>query len=206
MATQWPRNYETYQQPTDYLPQLEGDPIGTLIIHNSKCPLEPARDFNRLRLKLSEAYKMKHVLTGILSTATIYGLLAATPVAAQVAGNPGDMHTPTPYTKQYDRQHGIAYGPNGPIYRTNGSSSTGAFGYGPNYAYGPFAPVGAVLGGAAAVGAGVVGAAGAVGAGAVDTAVGAPAAFGAPAYAAAPHAGCGMYRDFNGRYTAVCGP
>ena len=54
---------------------------------------------------------MKHVLTGILSTAAIYGLLAATPVAAQVAGNPGDMHTPTPYTSDYwARTHAYDYG------------------------------------------------------------------------------------------------
>ena len=128
---------------------------------------------------------MKHVLTGILSTAAIYGWLAATPVAAQVAGNPGDMHTPTPYTSDFwARTHGYDYG---------------SYRYEPGFA-GPFAPVGAVLGGVGALGAGVVGTAGAVGAGVAG------ATIGGPAYAVQPHAGCGIIKDFNGRYTSVCGP
>ena len=43
---------------------------------------------------------MRHLLTAFLSTAAIAALLSATPVAAQVAGNPGDQHTPTPYTNR----------------------------------------------------------------------------------------------------------
>jgi hypothetical protein len=83
---------------------------------------------------------MKHLFTAFLSTAAIAAVLSATPVAAQVAGNPGDQHTPTVYTQNYWAQmQGTAPSYNG--------------GYG-----GPFAPFGAVLGSIGAVGAGVVGA------------------------------------------------
>ncbi|HME83648.1 MAG TPA: hypothetical protein VKG91_03640 [Roseiarcus sp.] len=78
---------------------------------------------------------MRHLFTSFLSTAAVAAVLAATPVAAQVAGNPGDQHTPTPYTNDYWAQ---------------------TQGYAPGYG-GPFAPVGAVLGGFGALGAGMVG-------------------------------------------------
>ena len=44
---------------------------------------------------------MKCLLTAFLSTAAVRAALTATPAAAQVAGNPGDQHTPTPYTQDY---------------------------------------------------------------------------------------------------------
>jgi hypothetical protein len=80
---------------------------------------------------------MRHALTGLLSTAAISAALSASPVAAQVAGNPGDQHTPTLYTQQYWAQT-QEYG--------NGS-----------YRYG-LGPVGAVVGGLGAAGGEIVGA------------------------------------------------
>ena len=44
---------------------------------------------------------MRHALTALLSGAAISALCSLTPAAAQVAGNPGDLHTPTPYTQEY---------------------------------------------------------------------------------------------------------
>jgi len=69
---------------------------------------------------------MRHALTAVLSGAAISALCSFTPAAAQVAGNPGDLHTPTPYTQEYWGQQ--SYG-----------------------SYGPFAPFGAVAGGMGAV-------------------------------------------------------
>src|SRR5271165_2259920 len=37
----------------------------------------------------------------LLSSAALCALSSAMPVQAQVAGNPGDLHTPTTYTKGY---------------------------------------------------------------------------------------------------------
>ena len=130
---------------------------------------------------------MRHAFLALLSSAAIGGVLAATPAGAQVAGNPGDMHTPTPYTKDYMR-------------RTHAYPGYG-YGYG-NYGYGgPMAPVGALAAGVGAVGMALADTAG--------MAVGAP--FGAGPYMGAPYAamsrpGCGLIKDFNGRYTSVCGP
>ena len=73
---------------------------------------------------------MRHLFTSFLSTAAIAAALSATPVAAQVAGNPGDQHTPTPYTSDYWAQ---------------------AHGYAPGYG-GPFGPIGAVVGSFGAMG------------------------------------------------------
>jgi hypothetical protein len=78
---------------------------------------------------------MRHLLTAFLSTAAITAALSATPVAAQVAGNPGDQHTPTPYTSDYWAQ---------------------TQGYAPGYG-GPFGPIGAVVGSIGAMGAGMAG-------------------------------------------------
>jgi hypothetical protein len=79
---------------------------------------------------------MRHLFTAFLSTAAIAAVLSATPVAAQVAGNPGDPHTPTLYTSEYWAQtHGYAPG---------------------NYG-GPFGPFGAVVGSIGAAGAGMAG-------------------------------------------------
>ena len=43
---------------------------------------------------------MKHVLTGLLLAGATCAFVAATPAVAQVAGNPGDLHTPTVYTSE----------------------------------------------------------------------------------------------------------
>jgi hypothetical protein len=55
---------------------------------------------------------MKRLFPIVLSTVAICVAAAATPAAAQVAGNPGDQHTPTVYTEQYDRT--VAPGAAGP--------------------------------------------------------------------------------------------
>jgi hypothetical protein len=47
---------------------------------------------------------MKYALTGLLLAGSTCAFLLATPAVAQVAGNPGDLHTPTPYTKDYRSQ------------------------------------------------------------------------------------------------------
>jgi len=121
---------------------------------------------------------MKSLLTVFLSSAALAAVFSVTPAAAQVAGNPGDLHTPTPYTESVDSPY----------------RGGAPYGYGP-YA-GPFGPLGAVAAGVGAFGAGVANAAGAV--------VGAPAA--SPVYAAQPGVGCRVHQDFNGRYTSVCSP
>jgi hypothetical protein len=43
---------------------------------------------------------MKHALTGLLLAGAACAFVAATPAVAQVAGNPGDLHTPTVYTSE----------------------------------------------------------------------------------------------------------
>ena len=53
---------------------------------------------------------MRCLLTAFLSTAAVCAAMTATPGAAQVAGNPGDQHTPTPYTKDYWAQSQSALG------------------------------------------------------------------------------------------------
>ncbi len=64
---------------------------------------------------------MKHV-AGLLSTGAVCAFVLATPAAAQVAGNPGDLHTPTTYTNEF---------------------RAGTYSSGPGFA-GPFGPVGAI--------------------------------------------------------------
>ena len=44
---------------------------------------------------------MKYALISILSTAATCTVLSAAPAFAQVAGNPGDLHTRTLYMQQY---------------------------------------------------------------------------------------------------------
>ena len=106
-------------------------------------------------------------------------MLCAASAEAQVAGNPGDLHTPTQYTKRY------AYAPNtGPGYPGYGYNwPTG----GQPYDYsGVFTPIGVFATGVGAI-------------------AGAP--FGmAPAPYAANQPGCRAFQDFNGRRTSVCGP
>ena len=63
---------------------------------------------------------MKHALTGLLLAGATCAFVLATPAAAQVAGNPGDLHTPTPYTNEVRSQaYGTATpgfgGPLGPL-------------------------------------------------------------------------------------------
>lgn len=62
---------------------------------------------------------MKHTLAGLLVAGAACASALATPAVAQVAGNPGDLHTPTVYTQQY-RAENYGYnpgygGPLGPI-------------------------------------------------------------------------------------------
>ena len=62
--------------------------------------------------------RMKHALAGLLLAGTTCAALLVTPAAAQVAGNPGDLHTPTVYTSRVDAQAGYApaySGPFGPL-------------------------------------------------------------------------------------------
>ncbi len=80
--------------------------------------------------------KFRQVLMALLSSAALCALSSAMPVQAQVAGNPGDLHTPTTYTKGYMTTPPTAGGP-------TGAASAG-----------PFAPLAAIansLSGAGAV-------------------------------------------------------
>ncbi len=56
---------------------------------------------------------MRHALTGLLLAGATSAFVLATPALAQVAGNPGDLHTPTPYTSEI---HSKAYGAPTPGY------------------------------------------------------------------------------------------
>ena len=59
---------------------------------------------------------MKHTLKGILLAGAICAFGLAAPAVAQVAGNPGDLHSPTVYTSEYHAQtHGYAPGYGGPL-------------------------------------------------------------------------------------------
>ena len=44
---------------------------------------------------------MKRPSSRALSAGALFGLLSVTPAFAQVAGNPGDLHTQTLYMQQY---------------------------------------------------------------------------------------------------------
>ena len=62
-------------------------------------------------------YDMKHALRGLLLAAAS-AFVVATPALAQVAGNPGDQHTPTVYTSGVQAQtygYNPASGPLGPL-------------------------------------------------------------------------------------------
>jgi len=120
-----------------------------------------------------------NALTTLASIAASAAMLCAASAEAQVAGNPGDLHTPTQYTKRY------AYAPNtGPGYPGYGYNwPTGGQPYDSS---GVFTPIGVVATGVGAI-------------------AGAP--FGmAPAPYAANQPGCRAFQDFNGRRTSVCGP
>ncbi len=54
---------------------------------------------------------MKHAFAGLLLAGTTCAAFLVTPAFAQVAGNPGDLHTPTVYTSRADAQtYGYAPG------------------------------------------------------------------------------------------------
>jgi hypothetical protein len=86
---------------------------------------------------------MKHALMGLILAGSTCAFVLATPAVAQVAGNPGDLHTPTPYTNEvransygYTPGYGGAFGPLGvlaapitaPVAAMNGAPSGGACG------------------------------------------------------------------------------
>ena len=63
---------------------------------------------------------MKHALAGLVLAGAACASILVTPAAAQVAGNPGDQHTPTVYTSEVHAQsYGYAApgygGPLGPL-------------------------------------------------------------------------------------------
>jgi hypothetical protein len=59
---------------------------------------------------------MKHALTGLLLAGATSAFVLATPALAQVAGNPGDLHTPTPYTEEVRANtYGTTPGYGGPL-------------------------------------------------------------------------------------------
>jgi hypothetical protein len=61
---------------------------------------------------------MKHALTGLLLAGATCAFVAATPAVAQVAGNPGDLHTSTVYTSEVRANtYGYAPGSGGPLGR-----------------------------------------------------------------------------------------
>ena len=59
---------------------------------------------------------MKHALAGLLLAGATCAAILVTPAVAQVAGNPGDLHTPTVYTSRVDAQaYGYTPGYSGPL-------------------------------------------------------------------------------------------
>jgi hypothetical protein len=59
---------------------------------------------------------MKHTLAGLLLAGATSAFVLVTPALAQVAGNPGDLHTPTPYTSEMRANtYGAAPGYGGPL-------------------------------------------------------------------------------------------
>ena len=59
---------------------------------------------------------MKHTLAGLLVAGAAFASALATPAIAQVAGDPGQMHTPTVYTSEAHAQtYGYAPGYAGPL-------------------------------------------------------------------------------------------
>jgi hypothetical protein len=58
---------------------------------------------------------MRNAITGLLFAGATSALLA-TSAFAQVAGNPGDLHTPTPYTNEVRANtYGYTQGSGGPL-------------------------------------------------------------------------------------------
>ena len=62
---------------------------------------------------------MKHTLAGLLLAGATCASVLVAPAVAQVAGNPGDLHTPTVYTSGVQAQtyggYNPASGPLGPL-------------------------------------------------------------------------------------------
>ena len=59
---------------------------------------------------------MKHALAGLVLAGAACASILVTPAAAQVAGNSGDLHTPTVYTNQVHAQtYGYAPDYGGPL-------------------------------------------------------------------------------------------
>jgi hypothetical protein len=59
---------------------------------------------------------MRHALAGLLLAGATCASIVVTPAVAQVAGNPGDLHTPTVYTSGVQGQtYGYAPGYGGPV-------------------------------------------------------------------------------------------
>ncbi len=59
---------------------------------------------------------MRNALTGLLLAGAASAFVLVTPAVAQVAGNPGDLHTPTVYTSEVQAQtYGYAPGYGGPL-------------------------------------------------------------------------------------------
>ncbi len=59
---------------------------------------------------------MRNALTGLLLAGAASAFVLVTPAVAQVAGNPGDLHTPTVYTSEVQAQtYGYSPGYGGPL-------------------------------------------------------------------------------------------
>jgi len=86
------------------------------LFHDLDRLLEPARDFDRSNGTIIGGYPMKHALMGTLLAGAACAFGLATPAVAQVAGNPGDLHSPTVYTSQYRADaYGYTPGYEGPL-------------------------------------------------------------------------------------------
>ena len=59
---------------------------------------------------------MRNAVTGLLLAGATSAFMLATPAFAQVVGNPGDLHTPTPYTNEVrSNSYGYTPGFGGPL-------------------------------------------------------------------------------------------
>ena len=124
---------------------------------------------------------------------SICAFLSATPAVAQ------DTVTGAPAGTAPATVEGYGYSAGAPGYGYNGAPAYG-YGYGYPYGYGYAPGYVAPLGPVGAAAAGVFGAAATIGA----ATVGAPVVP-APVVTAA-HPRCAVWHDWNGRYTALCGP
>jgi hypothetical protein len=70
---------------------------------------------------------MKRPFARALSAGAIFGLLAVTPTFAQLAGNPGDLHTQTLYMQQYKSLHGYTARAPEPAKTAEGANSNCIF-------------------------------------------------------------------------------